>query len=318
MKKNQNLLATISKRKFEQKLEKIKFENLKLIDFIEKYFIEKRGYVFKMPKPGEPVILLYSGGLDSTVAWAYLIEKYKLHVYPLVLRKNNNLGSRHSIKYFKKYFKKRYKEYYHEPLEFKSRFFPPKLVRKMFDAKQMHPEVLLKYLSRDFKSLDFLSGTNAWSPISGIIYQKFLENQFNLKVKAIFLAVLSGDGKFVPSQTLTYLRKTLFFLDEFIPSGELQIASIFFEKYLGLFTEKNEIIKLGVKKLKIPLEKTYSCYRGHLFHCNSCLACYSRRLEFKKAKIVDKTLYYDKLLVLERMSSLIRFLKKYLSKGKKI
>jgi 7-cyano-7-deazaguanine synthase in queuosine biosynthesis len=318
MKKKTTDLNTISKKEFSQRIRKRQFENIELINFIEKYFIEKRGYVFKMPKPGESVILLYSGGLDSTVAWSYLIEKYKLHVYPLVLIKNMDIGQVRSIKYFKKYFKNKYGEYYHEPLEFKSRLFPPKLFKRMFDLKQVHPECLFHYLDENFQVFKFLPGLNALNPIFGVIYQKYLENQYNLKIMTIFLGVLAGDGIEVSSQSFTFLRKTMFFLDDFVPSGTLQIASIFFEKELGFFSEKSDIIKMASEKLKLPLEKTYSCYRKKLFHCNSCLACYSRSLGFQKAKKVDKTLYYDKLLIVKELTKLKNILYYYLMKGKSL
>jgi len=320
MKKSHQIdLNTISKKEFKQKIKKRSFENTELINSIEKHFIEKRGYVFKMPKPGESVILLYSGGLDSTVAWSYLIKKYKLHVYPLVFKNRKNFGQKKSIFYFKKYFKKRYGNYYHKPLEIYSNFFPAKFFKQMADLKKIHPETLLNYLINDYKSFKFnkfFPGSNALTPISGVIYQNYLENQYNIKIKAIFLAVLAGDGTEIPSQSFTYLRKTMLFLDEFIQTGNLQIASIFFEKEIGLFCEKKDIIKLGAKTLKIPLEKTYSCYAKKLFHCNDCLACYSRRLEFKKANIVDKTMYYDKLFIVKKVAKFRYLAKNYLLKGK--
>ena len=317
MKKDKYSLKTISKASFNNKLKARDFENIDLINLIEEHFLKKRGYVFKMPKPGESVILLYSGGIDSTVAWSYLIEQYKLHVYPLILTKKNKFAQQRTIHYFKKFFKVKYGDYYHQPLEISSSFFPPKLFKNMFNLKKVHPEVILNYSAENFQVFNFLSGLNALSPISGLIYQKYLENQYNLKIKAIFLAVLADDGTEIASQSFTYLRKTLFFLDDFVPSGDLQIASIFFEKELGLFSEKNDIIKLGAKKLKLPLEKTYSCYKNKLFHCNSCLACYSRHLGFQKAKIVDKTVYYDKLFIVKKMTALNRSLEYHLSKLKK-
>jgi len=318
MKKDKHSLKTISKASFNNKLKARDFENIDLINLIEEHFLKKRGYVFKMPKPGESVILLYSGGLDSTIAWSYLIEKYKLHVYPLILTKKNKFAQQRSIRYFKKFFKIKYGDYYHQPLEINSSFFPPKLLKNMFNLKKVHPECLLNYLTENFQVFKFLSGLNALSPISGVIYQKYLENQYNLKVKAIFLGVLASDGTEISSQSFTYLRKTLFFLEDFVPSGDLQIASIFFEKELGFFSEKSDIIKLASKELELPLENTYSCYRNTLFHCNSCLGCYSRRLGFQKAKIVDKTLYRDKLFIVKKLSELRHLLKYYLFKGKSL
>jgi len=59
-------------------------ENLEAIQTIENFFIKKRGYIFKMPSPKKPVILLLSGGLDSIISWALLMEIYQLVVHPLV------------------------------------------------------------------------------------------------------------------------------------------------------------------------------------------------------------------------------------------
>ncbi len=314
MKKDKNSLKTISKASFNNKLKARDFENIDLINLIEGHFLKKRGYVFKMPKPGESVILLYSGGLDSTIAWSYLIEKYKLHVYPLIISNPKNLGQQYSIRFFSKYFKKKYKNYYHPPFLVKNNFLSPKIKKQLTNLKKMHPQSILDRVSSNFKPISPLSGLAALSPIYGLTYLEYLKSKNNIDIKAIFLAVLAGDGTAIATQTFTYLRKTLFFLDDYIHAGNLQIASIFFEKEIGLFCEKKDIIKLGSKQLRLPLEKTYSCYKNKLINCGSCLACYSRSLEFKKAKIVDKTFYYDKLFIVKKAKSLSCLFKYHLSK----
>ena len=68
-------------------LKKRDLEEPDLIKLIEKYLKAKRGIVITLPKPNTPVILLLSGGLDSTVVWAYLMDVFKLQVYPVFLRR---------------------------------------------------------------------------------------------------------------------------------------------------------------------------------------------------------------------------------------
>jgi len=52
---------------------------------------------------------------------------------------------------------------------------------------------------------------------------------------------------------------------------------------------KKEIILLA-KKLKVPLELTWSCYRGGKNPCGGCDSCRLRKIGFKKAKICDPAL----------------------------
>lgn len=55
---------------------------------------------------------------------------------------------------------------------------------------------------------------------------------------------------------------------------------------------KKEIIQLGTQ-LKLPLELTYSCYKGLLEHCGKCESCIRRKRAFKEAQIQDKTSYIE-------------------------
>ncbi len=53
---------------------------------------------------------------------------------------------------------------------------------------------------------------------------------------------------------------------------------------------KADIIKLGAK-LKVPFEKTWSCYIGGEHHCGRCGTCIERREAFYLAGISDPTSY---------------------------
>jgi 7-cyano-7-deazaguanine synthase len=53
---------------------------------------------------------------------------------------------------------------------------------------------------------------------------------------------------------------------------------------------KADIVKLG-QELRVPFERTWSCYKGGALHCGTCGTCYERREAFALAQVVDPTPY---------------------------
>jgi 7-cyano-7-deazaguanine synthase len=53
---------------------------------------------------------------------------------------------------------------------------------------------------------------------------------------------------------------------------------------------KAEIVKLG-NELRVPFERTWSCYKGGALHCGTCGTCYERREAFALAEVADPTVY---------------------------
>jgi len=58
--------------------------------------------------------------------------------------------------------------------------------------------------------------------------------------------------------------------------------------FVGL--SKAEIVRKGVE-LEVPLEQTWSCYKGLDVHCGQCGTCIERREAFYLAGVEDKTKY---------------------------
>ena len=55
---------------------------------------------------------------------------------------------------------------------------------------------------------------------------------------------------------------------------------------------KADIAQIG-KKLNVPFEKTWSCYEGKDIHCGKCGTCVERLEALNKAGVDDKTVYAD-------------------------
>ena len=64
--------------------------------------------------------------------------------------------------------------------------------------------------------------------------------------------------------------------------------------------KKTDICKLG-NKLKIPFEKTWSCYEGKELHCGKCGTCIERREAFYLSGVSDLTKYEKNAPSIEQM-----------------
>jgi 7-cyano-7-deazaguanine synthase len=53
---------------------------------------------------------------------------------------------------------------------------------------------------------------------------------------------------------------------------------------------KADIVKLG-DELGVPVERTWSCYKGGALHCGTCGTCFERREAFALARVADPTPY---------------------------
>ena len=53
---------------------------------------------------------------------------------------------------------------------------------------------------------------------------------------------------------------------------------------------KTDIVRLGAE-LRVPFERTWSCYKGGALHCGTCGTCVERREAFAQASVADPTLY---------------------------
>jgi 7-cyano-7-deazaguanine synthase in queuosine biosynthesis len=283
----------LSKKEFNQRLKKRPFENIKLLNSLDKTLQKQRGYVYQFPKPGEEVLLLISGGLDSVVAWGWLMEKYQLIVHPVWLDRGKPRGhhEERSLTFFTDFFRKKYPHRFREPTYYTAPLPPPELT--IASATDFHPDIILNNLDlQTNKSTYNTTGIIPFVfPFYAVLLSKQLRDKQGIAVKSIFLGVGADDGMGVPNQTQTALRAALMSICAATADFAWNLSSPYLERETGAWLDKSAIIKLG-DQLSLPLEKTWSCYYGFHRQCgNGCLACSVRVGSFSQAGVVDKTKY---------------------------
>jgi len=253
-------------------------ENVKVLKFIEKDLIKIRGYVFKMPAIGTPVVIGMSGGADTTATAAILLEKYGLEVFPFFINRNQRALEYElkSLEFYSDLYQRRYPKLFHRPIILNIPI-PATEIKKDLTEKLRHD---VGYPMRN-------SILNEY----GIQYAFSLENH-GKHVRDVFCSVVSSDGDYMYHSTLTALRSQM--LHAIIDMGESswQITSIAVEKELGFYFDKDVLVKWAYKH-NIPLEHTRTCIEASKKHCGVCECCYDRKRSFEEAGVVDKTKYND-------------------------
>lgn len=298
--KKKIFLNKITEKEFLANLKLRHFENLENIKSVEDFFKKTRGYVFKMPPPGTPVVLLVSGGLDSIITWGILLEKYHLRVYPLFIFRDakRSLKEEAAVEFFVDYYSKKYPGMVSPLMKFSTLLSPPEIVKALKNVRNYyHPKRLLEMLDKEHRSFKNLPNfyPQRILPFLHIfyclVYIDYLYDHYLEKVTTIFTGVMTGDGTVVPSQSFTSLRNALLSACSVTANYKIQYCSLAMEKELGFWFEKKDFIKIGYQ-MGLPLEKTWSCYSAGKYQCgDSCLTCQSRRYEFGLAGVEDKTKY---------------------------
>lgn len=254
---------------------------------IENILIQKRGYAFKMPKPGSKVISLMSGGLDTTVVTALLLDKYKLEVYPIHYRRPYPAADAKSVMrsvgYFSRYFKKRYPRQFHEPkiidLEFPS--------QELFLINTKFGWNFVDEKLQQRQGVPFQPSVFVYDAINYIYTLK--ENEKN-KIRTIFLGSLSSNVDIFAYESLASHRALNLEICTMLNDFSWQCTSYPIEITLGNYLGKSELIN-EAQYLNLPLEYTRTCQLDLYYHCGQCILCNVRKDGFREAGMVDKTIY---------------------------
>lgn len=281
-------------------------EDLHLLKKIESIFKEKRGYIFRMPKPGSKVISLLSGGLDTTIVTSLLLDKYKLEVYPVHFLRPYPAANPQSVlrsaSYFCNLFKRKYKTLCHDLIILPLQFPAKNIERSILNEGQ----VIINNKTGQRRGIPFQPSSFIHEIIN---YSYTLKTEEQRGIKTIFAATLASNVNWYAYESLTSYRALMLAVCIMLNDFSWQITSFPIEKEMGWYMDKHDLIQMG-SYLNLPLEKTFTCQKDYRYQCGKCIVCLLRRVAFKKANLPDKTVYEtnrtDVIGKIKRKNSLLK------------
>jgi len=105
----------------------------------------------------------------------------------------------------------------------------------------------------------------------------------NNGMSSVYIGAHGGDHAVYPDCRAEYIHA----MDRAVKLGTSDIVAIK-APFLGM--SKADIVKLG-DKLEVPFKYTWTCYKGKYVHCGKCGACVERREAFQLAGVKDPTVY---------------------------
>jgi len=258
-------------------------ESWNVIKGINDIFLEKRKSIIRLPPKGSNVLACFSGGLDSTTNIAILMEEFRYKVYPYFInRGQSNLKYElEAVDWYNKYFKKRYPLLYNESKEIKIEIPSKSYKNELRVTKHLQDNLLLR-------KRNTYPARNPVMFLAGMEYGYSLESK-GVKIHTHFISEHADD--FSVHGSLTLVRTLNLDMCWLLNDWSYQFISIPIEQELDNYYGKDIYVKWADKH-NLPLEYTRSCCSKDKVQCGVCtMACYDRRMAFKKAGIKDKTKY---------------------------
>ena len=292
-----------------QKILQKNHEDMLFIKQMEQSILSKRPYVFRIPKAGQPVILLLSGGIDSVVTWEKLLGEYHLHVYPVTASRGFFDPQQRAIRFFSAYFQQKYPALYHQPVAIHASLLDERLYGNLY-KNYVSPKAMLQQYDVSFGYLKApYSGTNAFTAILGAIHAQYLRLTKGVTIHTIIYGANADDGLYISTQTYAFMRLMTRMLMVFVEDLKLQMGSVFYEASLGAHAKKREVLKYGHDH-HLPLSRTFSCARRGIWHCGTCPSCIGRQYCFSINRIPDQTVYLHQLPLMVFTKKVVRRMKK--------
>ena len=215
-------------------------------------------------------VLIYSGGLDSTVLLYHLrAEGHRMHALSI------NYGQRHQ--------------------------------RELIYAREVCRQIDVTHEVADLSSIrPLLAGSSLTSDEIEVAEGHYTETSMKSTVvpnrNMILLSIATGYALSIGAEKVAYAAHSgdhVIYPDcrkEFADAMAQAIGLCDWKtvELIRPFVDwtKADIVRRGVE-LDVPFEKTWSCYKGESIHCGRCGTCIERREAFDLANVEDPTRYAD-------------------------
>ncbi|NMC05190.1 MAG: hypothetical protein GYA24_08265 [Candidatus Lokiarchaeota archaeon] len=239
------------------------------IDEIKRILVNARGYVFEKPI-GEHVIILLSGGMDSTALVDLVASEWKAKIILLYFRRDarNQLHEEAAVDFFFEFYKQRY----------------PDLIVELVKIDATIPvRVNRQYMDKNRQHVMGLPMRNATMWAMAVTQSVYLSEKHGTTIRTILAGSVNEDRDSPESGYLSVLSMSL---HACICLGvwNVQVNAPLMDNSLVVGGYSKRDLVMHCKRRGIPIERTWSCFDGTPEPCGTCLACKNRDAAFKEAR----------------------------------
>ncbi|MEM0481205.1 MAG: 7-cyano-7-deazaguanine synthase QueC [Candidatus Aenigmatarchaeota archaeon] len=214
------------------------------------------------------VLMLLSGGLDSTILLYYLNQDYDVTAVTFLY------GQKHKKE-------AKYAKYHTKKLNVNHLIINISKLKDLFDSALTSEEYQIQ--EGKYGEVDVIK-SKLYVPHRNLLFLTLLDIiAYKHNINNIAIAIHKNDSQQYPDTTREFKELAEKVLST-SSNRNVSILTPFIELY------KYQIVEIGYK-LNVEMDKTWSCYKGGRYHCGRCPTCLERKEAFKKAGILDKTKY---------------------------
>lgn len=249
-------------------------DDLLTLKSLESLILSKREKLFTKPKADEGLVMIVSGGLDSTIALKRVLEDFECSVYPLYVKRGARAEAKElaSVLHYLEIFKADHHNL--KELEILEEELPPKRY------KQYIPESQLNSIGHTLR--------NAVLQSFGVQYAVAAGYRDDIRIKTVFTSLSPDDD--VPHCRLVAVRAETILTCIDSADWSWQVTSPLLEDELWGWVDKAECIEYAFKN-GLALDHTYTCTDSSDTACGMCSACETRLKVFAKSGYADPIAY---------------------------
>lgn len=244
------------------------------LEVLEKLILSKRKKLFTKPTTDEGLVLIISGGIDSTTALFRVAREFDCTIYPLYVKR----GARAEKKELESitYHVERFQKFNHkiQNLEILEADLPPSQYKTHIPAEQL---VTTGHTLR-----------NSMLQSYGVQYAMHVGFRDNLTVRTVFISSSPDDG--FPHGKLASLRAQTVMTCLDLADWSWQTTSPLLENDLWGSIDKPTSIRYAIEN-GLSLDRTYTCISNGEMACGICDACEARLLAFSRSGYKDPIEY---------------------------